>query len=347
MKISMNSQTTVRYPALNRSRILFGAGATFGVLLLALFAALALGGPTKPKPMQSISDPFKGVDFSGLQPLSHYVARDGAKLAYRLYVPAGKIASHGSVVLVHGSSANSQSLHPLAQSFAAAGFTAYALDIRGHGDSGTQGEIAYIGQLDDDLADFMQSIPAVHPTTLVGFSAGGGFAIRVAGGSRQEMFDNYLFLAPYTSRFAANYRPNAGGWLSVGIPRMVALTLLNRVGLSGLNYLPVVDFAVADTVAARAAQLTPWYSYALSKNFQPPEDYQASIRNIRRPAAVLDGQDDEVFIADKFAQVFAVAGRSDIPVTLVPGAGHISLTVTPTARAAAVSAVEKLDAVMR
>ena len=63
------------------------------------------------------------------------------------------------------------------------------------------------------------------------------------------------------------------------------------------------------------------------------------------PAAVLAGQDDEVFVAARFAQVFTDAGRPDIPVTLVPGTGHIMLTVSPAARAAAVQAVERLDGV--
>jgi pimeloyl-ACP methyl ester carboxylesterase len=170
--------------------------------------------------------------------------------------------------------------------------------------------------------------------------------IRVAGGARQEMFDNYLLLAPFTSRLAANYRPGAGGWVSVGVPRIVALTLLNRIGITGLNHLPVVDFAIAEGADASTSveRLTPSYSYALSKNFGALEDYQANLRAIRRPVAVLVGEDDEVFFADRFAQVFADAGRADIPVTRVPGAGHVTLTLTPSARAAAVGAVERLDA---
>jgi non-heme chloroperoxidase len=326
--------------------IVLTGGATVAVLLVALAAALAFGGPTPPKPMQSISDPFKSVDFSALPPLVHYGARDGTQLAYRRYAPADKHASRGSVVLVHGSSANSQSMHPLAQSFAQAGFTAYALDMRGHGDSGPRGDIAYIGQLDDDLEDFLQAVRPSAPKTLLGFSSGGGFVIRVAGGARQALFDNYLFMAPYTNQRAPNYRPDAGGWVSVGVPRLVALTLLNRVGITSLNHLHIVDFAINEAIANRApeAQLTPWYSYALMKNFQPLEDYQHDIRDIHEPAAVLVGKNDEVFVADKFAQVFADAGRPDIPVTLVPDTGHIALTLAPAARDAAVSAIERLDA---
>ena len=37
-----------------------------------------------------------------------------------------------------------------------AGCETYAVDIRGHGGSGTRGDITYIGQLEDDLADLVR-----------------------------------------------------------------------------------------------------------------------------------------------------------------------------------------------
>ena len=320
--------------------VLLALAVAVSMLLAALALALAFDEPARPQPMQSISAPFKDVDYSALPPLSHYVARDGARLAYRRYAATG-LASRGSVVLVHGSSANSQSMHPLAQSFAQAGFAVYALDVRGHGDSGPHGDISYIGQLDDDLEDFMRVLQAAGPKTLVGFSSGGGFAIRVAGGTRQALFDNYLFMAPYTNRRAANYRPDAGGWVSIAAPRLLALVLLNQIGITRFNHLPVVDFAVDDSPHA---DLVSWYSYALETNFQPREDYQRNIREIGKPAAVLVGQEDEVFIAGKFAQVFADAGRPDIPVTLLPTVGHMTLTLNSAARSIAVAAVIRMDA---
>ncbi len=122
------------------------------VLLAALGLVIALGGPGEaPPPMSSISDPFKNVDFSDLPEGSYFTARDGAKLSFRAYPAAGN-AVKGSVVFVHGSSASSSSMHLMAKGFAAAGYAAYTLDIRGHGKSGTKGHIAYIGQLEDARA---------------------------------------------------------------------------------------------------------------------------------------------------------------------------------------------------
>ena len=197
-------------------------------LAVAIFVlAIIFGGPGTPHPMGSITDPFSSVDFSDLPKLSRFTARDGTELAYRSYAPATSLPSEGSVVLIHGSSATSSSMHPMAKALSAAGFATYALDIRGHGGSGRKGQIAYIGQLEDDLADFMKAVSPQAPVTLAGFSSGGGLAVRFAGSSRQDLFQSYLFMAPFLSQDAPTVRPGIGGWASVGVPRIVALAILN------------------------------------------------------------------------------------------------------------------------
>src|SRR5262249_56769442 len=92
-------------------------------------------------------------------------------------------------------------------------------DIRGHGASGRKGQIAYIGQLEDDLADFIQAVSPPQPITLAGFSSGGGFAIRFAGSKQQNLFQSYLFLAPFLSPDAPTTRPGSGGLGRFGVRR--------------------------------------------------------------------------------------------------------------------------------
>src|ERR1051325_7512579 len=109
-------------------------------LVVVIFAlAIIFGGPGTPHPMGSIADPVSSVDFSDLPQLSRFTARDGTQLAYRSYAPATSTPGQGSVVLIHGSSATSSSMHPMAKELSAAGFTTCALDIRGHGGSGDKG----------------------------------------------------------------------------------------------------------------------------------------------------------------------------------------------------------------
>ncbi len=311
-------------------------------LVTALAAAIVFGGPSEPVPMASINDPFKSVDLADLPALRRFPARDASPLAFRTYLPtqATPGTPRGSVVLVHGSSADSRSLHVLARALAGAGYTAYALDMRGHGASGSKGLIDHVGQLEDDIEDFMRALQPLRPVTLVGFSSGGGFALRVAASERQRLFEHYLLLSPFIGQDAPSYRPDSGGWVSVGVPRIVALSLLNAAGVHAFDDLPVTRFALNDVAKA---MLTPQYSFALAQNFRPLPDWGASIRAAAQPMALVAGRDDEAFHAERFEAIFADAGRP-VPVTLLPGVGHIGLTLDPVAVAAVVSALDRLNA---
>ena len=303
------------------------------VVVSALFAsAVILGAPQPPPPLESINAP---VDFSDLAQLQHYPARDGARLAFRAYAPAVSPAK-GSAVLVHGSSASSTSLHPLAKGLARVGYAVYALDMRGHGESGPKGQISYIGQLEDDVEDFLGVVRPVGTRTLVGLSAGGGFALRFAASSRQKLFDQYVLLAPFIHQDAPTSRPSAGGWVATGVTRIIALTLLNRFGITRFNTLPVLAFGLT---AEAQKFLTPTYSYALATNFRPHDDYRADIGAAKQPLRVLVGTDDEVFYADRFSAVFEAAGRP-VPVILLPGVGHVDITLKPAAIQAVTETME-------
>ncbi|MGZ5136548.1 MAG: alpha/beta hydrolase, partial [Burkholderiales bacterium] len=146
-------------------------------------------------------------------------------------------------------------------------------------------------------------------------------------------------LSPFISQDAPTYRPNAGGWVSVGVPRWFAIGVLDAFGMRLFNDLPVIRFALDER---DKAALTPQYSFSLAQNFRPERDYRANIRAVKQPLSVVAGADDEVFHADKFAMVFKAEGK-DIAVTLVPGIGHINLTLDPRAVQAAVSAVKRMN----
>ena len=306
-----------------------------GVVLLLiglLVAAIGWGGPKPIAAKESINAPFKNVDYRALPPVRRYTARDGTALAYRHY-GANDATPGRRVVLIHGSSASTRSMHPLAQALAAAGLTVDALDVRGHGDSGQRGHIAYIGQLEDDVADFMKASPAPGPSTLAGFSAGAGFVLRFSASGQASLFDRYVLLSPFLIQAPTN-RPDSGGWASVGLPRIVALTVLNKFGITRWNDLRVTEFALNEE-AKRF--LTSGYSYALATNFGAHLDYAGDIR--RAPAALklIAGVDDELMFVDRYAAVFAEAGKT-IPITLVPGATHIGVTLISPALAAVVAA---------
>ena len=316
-------------------RIVFAVAAGLVLVMFAAVAgAIAFDSPVAPPPMASVSRPFKDVDFSDLPPVTHYLARDGAQLAYRRY--AGD--PDRQVVLVHGSAGSSISMHALAKALTTAGATVIALDIRGHGQSGKLGDIAYIGQLEDDLEDLLTDLDRRHhaaETTLIGFSSGGGFALRVAGGRLGTRFSRFILLSPFLRHDAPNSRSDtAAGWTSVAVPRIVALQLATRLGITAFNGLPVLAFAVA---AGNPNHLTPSYSYRLLTNFSPDDDYIGDLRRAQEPLMAVAGTADEIFQTDRLQAALA-AGKPGVRVDLVPGVGHIGLTTTPTGTTAIVQA---------
>src|SRR6218665_2637102 len=136
---------------------------------------------------------FRAVGYRHAPEAIQFASRNGDKLAYRHYPPAQSSPSvQGSVVLVHGSSATSKSMHPLANALAAAGYSVYSLDIRGQGASGAKGHIDYVGQLENDLSDFVKQMHPPQPSTLAGFSSGGGFVLRYAASTEAKAFQSFL-----------------------------------------------------------------------------------------------------------------------------------------------------------
>lgn len=300
--------------------------------------ALWLGGPAEPPTMQGITQAFRTVDYGALpEPLS-YAGRDGVRLAYRHYPPAAPAQPRGSVVLVHGSSATAKSMHSLAEALAAANYSVYALDIRGHGQSGTKGRIDYIGQLEDDLTDFVAQVDPPQPRTLAGFSSGGGFVLRYAAGPEARAFRGFLLLSPFLHQDSASQRKDSGGWVRIGVARLIAQTVLNRFGVTAFNHLPVARFAIDEE---NRDLLTSSYDFNLSENFRPRADYMASIRAISQPLMVLAGDEDEAFHTERFADIFT-ASPGLLAVRLLPGIDHAGLILRQTALQASVEAVDAL-----
>src|SRR5262245_31078007 len=129
----------------------------------ALIVASLVAAPVRTPPeLKSIIAGARSVDRSDLPELERFQARDGTELAFRRYQPA-TVTNDGIAVLIHGSAGNSANMHGVAKGLMVVGVRAVALDIRGHGRSGTRGDIGYIGQLEHDLADAIGYLKKMAP----------------------------------------------------------------------------------------------------------------------------------------------------------------------------------------
>lgn len=302
------------------------AFAVVGVASLALTVMVAT--PLKrPPELHSISERARAVDHSTMPALERFSARDGTMLAYRHY-PARGLATGKIAILIHGSSGSSAAVHALSDALAAHGVETYAPDIRGHGGSGTRGDIAYPGQLDDDMADLVALIRTTSsaPITLLGHSAGGGFALRLASSPIKDRLARTILLAPYLGYDAPTNRPHSGGWASADIPRFLAIVALKKLRVDCCEALPTLAFAVPPH---SQMILTPTYSWRLMRNFAT-RGYKSDLAAVTKPLAVIAGADDELMLADKYAgAVHAVLPSAEVK--LIDGIDHMGIVSTPRA----------------
>jgi alpha-beta hydrolase superfamily lysophospholipase len=296
-------------------------------------AAVALGvmlaAPLNGMPvLESISRTARAVDRSDLPVVDRFQARDGTTLGYRHY-PAHQPAVPRAAVLVHGSSGSSIAVHALAKGLAAGGVETFAPDIRGHGVSGTRGDIGYLGQLDDDMADFVNEIRKVRPDvplTLLGHSSGGGFVLRVIASQVGTQFERAIMIAPYLGYDAPTSRANSGGWAQADVPRFIALTLLGKLGFHGADALPALAFAVPPDSKMTLADR---YSYRLMRNFAT-RDFREDIAAAKRPLVLIAAGDDELMLSDQYQAAVGPA----VPVRVIPGVNHMAVLSAPDAVAA-------------
>jgi len=309
------------------------AGLLLVVAILGVAVLIAFG--TRPAPTaNSTVEAFRSVDFSSLPQMEHYRARDGASLGYRRYGPSPSAVSAPVIVLLHGASDSGVALHMLAGYLRAAGVTVYVPELRGHGDSAPTGDVRYVGQLEDDLVDFvgvLRQREGDAPLRLAGFSAGGGLAVRFASGPHASLFADYLLLSPGISRTAPISRPAAGADTGVRafavpyVPRLIGLSIAGAVGIHAFDGLPVIAFAVP----ANSPILTRTYSLRLLLSLFP-QDYRRAIAGLHAPTTVIIGDADEFTVASELARAFH-SGDPAAQVIVLPGIRHMDLIRKPAA----------------
>ena len=256
-----------------------------------------------------------------------FQARDGATLPVRRFEAQGDGEGAALAIVVHGSGWHGGGYLELAGALSEAGLDVLVPDLRGHGDAPERrGDIDYIGQLEDDLADLIlaERQPG-QPVALVGHSSGGGLAIRFAGGAHRDLIDRAVLIAPFLKYDAPTMRENSGDWAWPLTRRIIGLSMLNRIGFTALNGLTIMQFnfprAVLDGPQGHTA--TAGYSFRLNTSYAPRDDYLEDVAALP-PFLLLAGADDQAFRPEAYEPTLSAvtnSGRYEI----LPGVGHLGV----------------------
>lgn len=277
-----------------------------------------------------------GLDFSqqlahsdqGPIERAHYTARDGVKLPV-LHLTSGR-ENAPLLILLHGSGWHGQQFDALAKNLSAVA-DILVPDLRGHGANPLRrGDLDYLGQYDDDLADLIKAYAREgQKVVLGGHSSGGGLVVRFAGGAHGEMIDAAIMLAPFLKYNAPTTRENSGGWAHPLTRRLIGLSMLNAVHIRALNHLVVMQFSMPKQVldGPLGHTATVAYTYRLNQSFAPRNNYLQDVAALP-PFLLIAGTKDEAFLADQYQPL--MQGVTDKGAYhLVTDASHLEIVDAP------------------
>lgn len=230
-----------------------------------------------------------------------------------------------TIVLIHGVASNAY-LHNKTAGLLQEATQAeiYAIDLRGHGQSdGNSGDLDYINQYVDDLADIIKEIRKEKPNgkiIIAGHSMGGGVALRYAMEKQYEQPDGFLLFAPLIGhnspafqKIQATENIAEEPFMKIHIERIIGLTMLNEIGNHDYDSLPVLFFNLPETVPLRK------YSHRANTSMAP-DDYVTGLKAVKVPMLILIGSNDEAFSAEELQK--AVLENSSGKVHIIDKATH-------------------------
>ncbi|WP_282044031.1 alpha/beta hydrolase [Winogradskyella flava] len=250
-----------------------------------------------------------------------FTVRDNNKtFAYRFIKQ-----SDNTIILIHGVGSNAYMYNKTAgllQEVTQA--EVYAIDLRGHGQSeGEIGDVQYINQYVDDLADIIITIRKEKPNgkiVIAGHSMGGGVALRYAMKKEYEQPDGFLFFAPLIGHNSPAFLQEQDNkniteepFMKIHIERIIGLTMLNEIDNHDFDSLPVLFFNLPEAVPLRK------YSYRANKSMAP-DDYMVGLNAVTKPMLVLMGSEDEAFSSEATKE--AVLEYSNGEVQIIDKASH-------------------------
>jgi len=284
--------------------------------------------PSKPTDLNEQA--LKDLGFEQVYKTEDYYfnVRDNKKIAaYRF--PA---KSKNTIILIHGVGTNSYMYNKTAGLLReATRAEVFAIDLRGHGRSeGKDGDVDYINQYADDVADIVNEIRKKKPggkVIIAGHSMGGGVALNVAMQTKNSIADGYILLAPLIGQNSPAIRQapapvndSIEPFMKIHFARIIGLKMFNELNDHSQDSLPVLFLNLPENTAGRK------YTYRANMS-SAPEDYKEGLKALTVPALVLIGTMDEAF--DALAMKKAVNENCAAQVQVINGATHNGIRHNP------------------
>jgi alpha-beta hydrolase superfamily lysophospholipase len=313
--------------------------------ILAVYAGAALVLVNLPDPeFKPATGPTATVEMSEMFKQAYanepdkFIMRDKAELFAQRFLSDSNL----TVIVLHGVLASSYLMNRTSGMLHdAVDAEVFALDFRGHGQSaGRPGDVDYINQYVDDLADVVAEIRKRKPggkIVLAAHSMGGGIALRYALKESAPAVDGYLLFSPHLG-FTSPTIPKepatkekiekvaAEPFVKLHLARTLGCIMLNAVGITHYNDRPTLFFNLPTEFPLRQ------YSFRGAASMAP-DDYRAALKAVHQPLLVIVGSKDDAFLADQFKPV--VTKYSAGEVILVAGATHDGVCYNAEAMAAA------------
>lgn len=313
--------------------------ALLAVAFFALFAVQSLVAMNRPREPEALRKaavidmpvPTAGENAS-IPRVENFEARDRSLIGYRHY--RSKQPTRIKLYLVHAETWDDLQFTALATTLATRLGIAdvFTFDMRGHGQNPLhRGDLAYVGQPTDDLADLVRATSEQGDVIVVGgHSAGAAVAARFAAAPGQTKLAGVLLLAPVLSQdFEAN-KADFGGWALPLKWRVAALKLQNAIGIHWSDREIAVQYAVPQAVweGPLGFSVTSDYTWRYVKSLQLPSADGSDLTRVRAPYLAIVGSDDEVIDATKLEQAIKTFNKVG-ETSVVPQETHFSIVNSP------------------
>ncbi len=284
--------------------------ALVAVAFLALFAVqslVAMNRPREPEVLRKAAVIDMPVPTAGenasIPGVENFEARDRSLLGFRHY--RSSQPTRIKLYLVHAETWDDLQFSSLATTLAVRSGMAdvFTFDMRGHGQNPLhRGDVAYVGQPTNDLADLIRATSAPGDVIVIGgHSAGAAVAARLAAAPGQIKLSGLLMLAPVLSPdFAAN-RPDLDRWALPLSGRVAALRLQNALGIHWSDQEVAVQYAIPKAVweGPLGFSVTSDYTWRFVKSLQLLSSNGSDFASVRVPYLAIAGSNDEVIDAEK------------------------------------------------